>query len=469
MIEKVAFFTFSPTITAVEHYRVFGPLAQAGIQVLNGIKQGRVDPEVIRESDIVLFQRVFASHFECYQLVVSLARELGKPIVMDMDDNLLTLPSNHPDRITTYYAGGLPALLHAILNVDGVTVTTEPLKEAIKKLNPNVWVLPNYIDKQLWQFRPQQPSSPEHPLTIFYMGTATHRPDLHLITEPLFQIAKLFGKAISFYFYGIEPPSGLDTLTQVIHQPVQTFNYEAFASNMSQIQADLAIAPLSDNMFNRSKSAIKFFEYTAMGIPGIYADIPPYSKVIRDGHEGLLAQTTDQWFEKIALMIKNPELRQRIIENAQESVQENWMMSTHAPEWSQTYTQIISSVRKPQVDRGHLLDSLGQIVVQQKEIRAKQELINDLNDKIATQTWQFGALEEQKAASDGEIYRLSQTLTETSTKLGLLEEQKAASEGEIRRLSQILEQTQHEVLTYAVSSSWKITRPLRKIAKVLKG
>ena len=497
MIEKVAFFTFSPTISALEHYRVFGPLTQAGVQVLDGIKQGRVDPGVIRESDIVLFQRDFASHFDWYQVVVSLARELGKPVVMDMDDDLLALPPDHPDRITTYYAVGLPALLHAILNVDGVTVTTGPLKEAIQKLNPNVWILPNYLDEQLWHFRPHQPSLPEQPLTILYMGTATHRPDLNLVSKPLFQLAEVYGAALRFYFYGIEPPLGLEALTQVIHQPVQTYDYQAFASHMSHVQADLAIAPLCDNTFNRSKSAIKFFEYTAMGIPGIYADMPPYSQIIRDGYEGLLAQTPDQWFEKIQLLIRDPELRQRIVLTSQESVQAHWLMSRHASEWPQTYAQIKPSTRKPQVNRSNLLDSLGQIVAQQKEIRAKQDLINELNNLTATQSWQLGALEEQKAAADGEIRRLSQTLEETSTKLGALEEQKVAADGEIRRLSQTLEETstklgaleeqkvaadgeirrlsqtldetQREMVSYALSPSWKITRPLRKITKLLRG
>jgi len=76
----------------------------------------------------------------------------------------------------------------------------------------------------------------------------------------------------------------LEELTSVTYQPVQTFNYVNFVAYMSEIQADLAIAPLCDNRFNRSKSAIKFFEYTAMGIPGVYADLAPYSSFVRDGY-----------------------------------------------------------------------------------------------------------------------------------------------------------------------------------------
>ena len=171
-----------------------------------------------------------------------------------------------------------------------------------------------------------------------------------------------------------------------------------FVSYISQIQADIAIAPLCDNSFNRSKSAIKFFEYTAMGIPSVYAGLPPYSSIIRDGYNGLLAQTPNQWNEKIRLLIENPELRQMIIQNAQESIKTQWLMSNHSSEWLETYNKIDNFVRMGQVDRDHILDSLEMVVTQQKEIRDRQELINSLNDKISTQSWQMGTLEKAKTS-----------------------------------------------------------------------
>ena len=484
MIEKVAFFRFSSTISALEQYRVFGPLTKAGIQILEGIKDSCVDQEVIRESDLVLFQRDFSSHFDWYKTVVNHARESGKPIILDLDDDLFALPSDHPDRISTYYASGLPALLHAILNVDGITVTTQPLKETVQNLNPNVWVLPNYFDDQLWDFNPQKPKFHGEPVTIFYMGTETHRPDLASISKPLFQLADFFGPAIKFYFYGIEPPSGLEELTQVTHQPVQTFNYEMFVSCMSQIQADIAIAPLCDNAFNRSKSAIKFFEYTAMGIPSVYADLPPYSSIIRDGYNGLLAQTPDQWYEKIRLLIEKPELRQMIIQNAQESIKTQWLMSNHSSEWLETYNKIDNFVRMAQVDRDHILDSLEMVVTQQKEIRDRQELINSLNDKISTQSSQLGVLEAETTSLETEKAALEAKMTSLETdkaaledKMTSLETEKAALEAEKTSLEEIIFDLQHKledkehqidelentISKILLSKSWRITRPFRKL------
>ena len=484
MVKKIAFYSFSVGISALEYYRIYNPLKYADIQVLNGINEQRVDLDIIHDCDLVLFQREFSSHFEVYKSVMNKARELGKKVVMDLDDDLLALPSDHPDRISNYYASGLPAFLHALLDVDGVTVTTEPLKEAVQKHNPNVWVLPNYIDDQLWDFRQPQLTSPGNPVRILYMGTATHRPDLNLISETLFQLAKSMAEEIEFYFYGINPPSKLEELTKVIHQPVQTFNYENFASYMSQIQADLAIAPLCDNAFNRSKSAIKFLEYTAMGIPGVFADIPPYSTIIVDGYNGLLAQTPEQWHDKIRFLIENPGLRRQIIQNAQKSVQTRWLMKEHASDWLEAYNEIGQSVRVAQVDRNNLLDSLEMVITQQKEIRDKQELINKLINETATQSGQLSDLKEKILELNLSAGRTNNELISLTNKLRLaeivfaeknkiIEFNRHAQEELINKVEDLekkLRNNQDEVdelrnttSRLLLSKCWTITRPIRKV------
>lgn len=462
MIQKIAFYSFSVGISALEHYRIFNPLKYAAIQVLSGINEQGVNLSIIQDCDLVLFQREFSTHFDAYKSVINKARDLGKPVVLDLDDNLLALPTDHPDRISTYYASGLPAFLHALLNVDGVTVTTEPLKKAVQKLNPNVWVLPNYFDDQLWDFRLPQPNSLDDPVRILYMGTASHRPDLNSISKPLFQITESLGEAIEFYFYGIEPPSGLEELTKVTYQPVQTFNYEIFASYMGQIQADIAIAPLCDNMFNRSKSAIKFFEYTAMGIPGVFADISPYSTVINDGYNGLLARTPEQWYEKVRLLIDNSNLRQQIIQNAQKSVKTKWLIKKHASEWLDAYNRISQSVREAQVDRNHILDSLEMVVTQQKEIRDKQELINALNDKTSTQLWQLGVLKEEIKEKNKIIEFNRHAQEELINKVEDLEHKLVDYQHEIDELERTISKIY-------LSKSWTITRPIRKLLGGSKG
>ena len=54
------------------------------------------------------------------------------------------------------------------------------------------------------------------------------------------------------------------------------------------LNSDIAILPLKDDLFNRCKSAIKWVEYSSLGIPSVAVNIPPYSPEIEYSKTGFL-------------------------------------------------------------------------------------------------------------------------------------------------------------------------------------
>jgi glycosyltransferase involved in cell wall biosynthesis len=445
MMEQVAYFTFSPTRSALEEYRVYGPLGHAGIQIREGIIQGEPDLSAVDQSDLVLIQRDFANHFPAYQAVTRRARMYKKPVVLDLDDDLLSLPPDHPDRVATYYASRLPAILHAIIQADALTVTTRPLMEAVRELNPNVWLLPNYLDETLWNFRQIKDTPAGEPLTVLYMGSTTHQPDADSVTGPLLKIAQKYGKQVNFMFYGISPPAELGKFGQVSYQPVLTYNYQDFVRLMTSIQADVCIAPLRDNSFNRSKSPIKFYEYTAMGIAGVYADMPPYSDVIRDGADGFLARDPEEWYQKIHLLLEDENLRKRMVQTAQESISSSALMALHGGEWQEAYNEICASPPIASIQKQAIIDALDRVIIQMEEFRSKQENTIRL-------------LHNQTLRSTLALNRL----------VRLLGHERSVWQAREAALQNDLKEAKLEAVNYTLSTSWRITRPLRKITKKLR-
>ncbi len=61
--------------------------------------------------------------------------------------------------------------------------------------------------------------------------------------------------------------------------------------------------------FNKAKSNIKYLEFSALHIPGIYADLEPYNKDVVRGSNGFLATTYDQWIGCLRKLITDPVLR----------------------------------------------------------------------------------------------------------------------------------------------------------------
>ena len=67
----------------------------------------------------------------------------------------------------------------------------------------------------------------------------------------------------------------------------------------------MAIAPLTDVPLNKSKSEIKYLEYTGLGLSAVYSDIGPYHEAIKNGYNGLLVKNNDinQWENQINKLI----------------------------------------------------------------------------------------------------------------------------------------------------------------------
>lgn len=336
-IQTVVAYTNAPWDHALAVLRIVAPLQNAGVHPIHGNPRGQVDLEKVSQADLILIQRDFPSQLQDYERIISMARAQAKPVVLDIDDWLLELPENHPDRISHHYAAGLFPILRAIMEADAVTVSTPELAERVNSLNENTLVLPNYIDEGIWDLQPRSGgNSPSDPLTIVYMGGDSHAPDFEPLVPLLVEVLQLYDERLRFKSIGMQPAPELRELPNVQAIPFQ-FAYPAYAEFVQRQQFDLAIAPLADNPFNRCKSSMKYLEYSALGVPGVYSRIPPYAGLITEGVNGLLASDLSEWRQAIYRLIEDPKLRSEIGAAAQDSVRKNWLLGDHAAEWQRAY------------------------------------------------------------------------------------------------------------------------------------
>jgi glycosyltransferase involved in cell wall biosynthesis len=142
--------------------------------------------------------------------------------------------------------------------------------------NGPVVILPNGIDEQWWQLRPEPPVELQglpRPI-ISYVGTIEGRTDIGLIE-------KLAGeKAIgSIAFIGpVGDKEVGDALTRIPKV--------ALCGNMmregvvgSIMHSDVCIIPHIVSPFTRAMSPIKLYEYLAGGKPVVTTDLPPVKKI----------------------------------------------------------------------------------------------------------------------------------------------------------------------------------------------
>ena len=98
-------------------------------------------------------------------------------------------------------------------------------------------------------------------------------------------------------------------------------------------QLDYGLAPLEDTPRNRGKCGLKILQYWAAGIPVIASPVGVYKEMIHDWENGMLASTAAEWTEKLLAMIKNPNLRHKIIEGGRKTVCETYSLKALTPQF----------------------------------------------------------------------------------------------------------------------------------------
>jgi len=126
-------------------------------------------------------------------------------------------------------------------------------------------------------------------------------------------------------------------------------------------------------------------------------------------------------------------------------------------------TQTISEINQAIIEKNQSIDSLNCQIVE------NDQLIESLESQINEKDQLIESLESQIIEKDQSIDSLSNQVTEKEQFIETKNAQLADNAQMIETLSRELTEKHQEILFYALSRSWKITRPLRKIMKIVRG
>jgi len=107
---------------------------------------------------------------------------------------------------------------------------------------------------------------------------------------------------------------------------------EAYFRLIKHVRADVGLAPLLDNHFNQGKSAIKWIENTAIGIPTVASNCSPYAEVIEEG-SGFLCTGTEEWEKAILTCLDDKRERQEIVNTSRICVSRRFDIKSVARTW----------------------------------------------------------------------------------------------------------------------------------------
>ena len=105
---------------------------------------------------------------------------------------------------------------------------------------------------------------------------------------------------------------------------------------------DIGIVPLVYNQFNKCKSELKYIELSTLGVPVIASRIDSYEEAIEDGVNGFLATSEDEWVSKLITLIKDPVLRNGMVNNAHANILKNYSLNSRVEQWDNLFERLIN-------------------------------------------------------------------------------------------------------------------------------
>ena len=202
-----------------------------------------------------------------------------------------------------------------IINLcDEVTVTCDYMRKlyqertgkkeitVIPNFVPYSWMGHQYNKNRIWNNYDKNKKKPR----ILYTGSGAHYDvdNKNGGVDDFSHVLDLVIKTIDKYqwvFVGAFPPP---LLPLVQSRKIEFHNWQSLAEYpdfINNLNAQIMIAPLLDNSFNRSKSDIKFIEACVLGLPCLVQDMETY----KNAPEFLKFKTGEDLEQKIESILKN--------------------------------------------------------------------------------------------------------------------------------------------------------------------
>ena len=307
-------------------------------------------------ADIVVFHRPIKA--EMYQAAM-LLKEAGKKIVMDNDDTYRS-NSGVPVQMFGKDRENLDKAINHIDTqlkefakiADMVTVTTEFLKKEYEPYCKNVVVLPNCVDPFDWE----EPVKNDTGKTrILITGSVASNKDYENII-PLLE--KLKGrKDVQLVLQAL--PADKEELkeSREMYKPELVFwkQYDVewypfmkltdYLEFLPSLKIDIMLIPRHDNYFNRCKSNLKFLEASMCKMATVAQSFPdgnsPYEVDKEDTENLILANTPEDWVDKVTDLLDNKEKIDILKEKSHEYVKNKYDINKCGHKWKEAYKTII--------------------------------------------------------------------------------------------------------------------------------
>jgi glycosyltransferase involved in cell wall biosynthesis len=314
---------------AIARYRVHHPSEALALHGGTGRIAHYLDPALDRIADgmdAVVLQRVPAT-MHLLDLI-GRWRAAGTLVVFDVDDLIVdpdlidSIPglANLTAAERDLYLDGLHRYRTTSEHCDGVIVPTTALAESVASTTGlPVAVVPNALGlvelRLAAAARSRRAATSDRVTLAYFSGSDTHQPDLDLLVGPLTQVLADRPEVDLLVVGPVTTGAELAAFGErVRHREFQP--WDRLYGQLADVDVNLAPLVLPST-FNEAKSAIKWLEAAAVGVPTVASASGAFTDAIDPDVTGVLCRSADDWIDALTAMVDDPRRRRRIGRAAQ--------------------------------------------------------------------------------------------------------------------------------------------------------
>jgi glycosyltransferase involved in cell wall biosynthesis len=242
------------------------------------------------------------------------------------------------------YREDLEGLSRTLRLADGALVATETLAARARQLGKPAWVHRNAFSSAMLKvaedaFARRRPRSGA--VVIGYAsGTPTHERDFAIVKPVLTRILESH-PAVELRLIGhIDGGDFGSVASRVSRRPF--VDWRKLPAELTDL--DINLAPVEPGRaFCEAKSEIKYVEAALVRVPTIASATAAFAFAIRDGSNGMLARSADDWLAGLERLVRGRDVREAIGQNAYGDALARYRLEVRAQELKGTLREFLSA------------------------------------------------------------------------------------------------------------------------------
>lgn len=178
---------------------------------------------------------------------------------------------------------------------------------------------------------------------IVWIGNVGNEEYLSMLSLPLRRLAKRF----DFIFRVIGSCDVMSLHLDGVR--VETLEWCEDKESEWLLQCSIGVMPLEDREYERGKCSFKLVQYFSAGMPVVASSVGMNADVVRNGENGFLARTDEEWHDALASLLEDGDRRRRMGASAYASYRERFTPEINGRRWLQFLRrlEILPSAGRP--------------------------------------------------------------------------------------------------------------------------